>query len=300
MKLDKEVNYISATELLLEVQNQLSTFFERALLDDSIFYPVIKRCLDKLGMKILPTAHLVIPIKDYQGILPFDFYKLVSATGCFEVETLITDENPKVIEVYESDKFKSYQDYYLLKPADVRVDAYGDEFYVIQRYETFAVRYNNFYPLSVAQSSFGQCANGCLNKQVRSQNKIEISGRKLLTNFASGSILLEYLQSLEKETVDGTDLLIPNYSPITEWIVYKCIYKGLEKMYLNQEADVQQRLQFIGQQLAVAETNALTFISKSSIRELYDYRNLFFSRFKKFNDMVYGPKTPNTIYGPNW
>lgn len=300
MNLDKEVNYITATELLLEVQNTLSTFFERSLLDDSIFFPVIKRCLDKLGMKVLPISRIVIPIKNYEGTLPFDFYKLISATGCFEYEKKWIDENPQVYEVYDSDKFKSYYDYYLLKPTEVRIDPFGDEFFVMQRYETFAVRYNGFYPLSIAHTSYGQCASGCLNKSVISPNKIEINGKRLLTSFSEGSVFIEYLQSLEKETVDGVELVIPNYSPITEWIIYKCIYKGLEKIYLNQEADVQQRLQFIGQQLAVSEANALTFVSKSSIKELYDYRNLFFSRFKKFNDMVFGPKQPKTIYGPNW
>ncbi len=290
MSLNKESDFISASELLLEVENTLISFHERSLIDDSLYYPIIKRSLSKLGLRALPTTNIVVQIKDYEGTLPYDFFKLLKAVGCASVTQFQTNENPSVYEVYNSDKFLSFNDDYLLKPNEVRIDEEGDEYYVIQRYETFGLRYTDFFPLSVSGSSYQYCTEGCINKKVLSQNQIDISGRKITASFAEGSIYIEYLQSLEQETTDGMDLLIPNFGPITSWIVYQCIFKGLEKVYLNSEADVLQRLQYIKEQVSIAEINAMSFISRHSVKEFYTARKQLFSRYNKFNQMVYGTK----------
>lgn len=299
MILKKETNYISASELLLEVENILSTYHERSLLDNSIYYPVIKRCLHRLGLRALPLNSTVVQIENYQAKLPTDFYKLRFALGCANVIKIQTNENPQVYEVYNTDKFQSYHDDYLLKPNETRVDDCGDEFYVIQRYETFSLKHTEFFPLSISSSSYQSCTSDCINKKQLVGNQIDISNKTITTSFPKGSVYIEYLQSLEQETPDGVELLIPDFAQITNWIVQTCILKGLEKIYLNGEADVQQRLNYILQQQSIAEANAMSFVSRHSVKEFYAVRTQLFSRFKKYNDVVYGKQT-NPLYGPYW
>lgn len=297
MILNKDTDYISASELLLEVENSLSTFVERSLVDNSIFYPVIKRCLTQLGLRALPTTNIVVQVKDYEARLPYDFYKLLKAVGCSTSIRYQSNDNPNIYEIYDSSKFTSFSDDYLLKPNEVRIDEEGDEYYVIQRYETFALKYTDFFPLSVSGSSQQYCTGNCINKKTKSPNQIDISGNKLTASFSEGSIYIEYLQNLDQETTDGLDLLIPNFGPITSWIIYKCMYKGIEKVFLNSEADVAQKLTYLKNESAVAEVNAMSFVSRHSVKEFYMARKQLFSRYNKFNQMVYGHGHRKTTQG---
>lgn len=73
MKLNKETNFIPAQDVINEVRNELRSYFERGVVDDSLLYPVIRSCLSKMGLTVHPSSNIVIPINNYKGCLPDDF-----------------------------------------------------------------------------------------------------------------------------------------------------------------------------------------------------------------------------------
>lgn len=284
VKLKKDTNFITANELLNEVRNKMKSYFETSMIDDSDMYPIIRSCLSAMGAKIYPTSSAVIPINNYKGFLPKDFHKLILALGCSN-ETIVSTPNTNP-QIY--DKIITKEQALELTPSEVCLDSCGDYYQVVQKFEAFEVIFNDVYPLSINSTSDYACSKDCWNKTVRGVDEIDIKNGCIYTQFSSGSIYIEYMQNLETQDTDGIDLLIPDYSPIREWIKAACIKEGLEMLYLNGEADVERRLGYAKNELTVKETNAKSFISRPEFSELYDTKRVFYGRYRKFDQMVYG------------
>lgn len=280
VRLNKETNFIPAQELLAEVRNFLGTYMERALLDDSVFYPKIRSCLAKCGAKIYPVGTTVIPVKDYRAELPTDFHKLVIAMGCFDYTLTYTNENPQLHDVPESE----ICNFLITKPSYTCLDECGENFYVIQKFETFSVSYTDYAALRVSKNSWPKCAKNCFNKHTLSENQIEITGNHITTNFPTGWIFIEYLQNLESQ---DQDLIIPDYAQVRDWIKAACITEGLYYLLL-QGNQVERILAKAEQKETGLESNARTFIRTNEFKELFDVRKLFFGRYKKYSDIIYG------------
>jgi len=282
-KLDKTTNFITAEELLSEVRNKLTSYFEDSSLDDSNMYPVIRSCLSQMGAKIYPTSSKVIHIRDYKGYLPEDFHKLILALGCSTYSMVSTpNPNPQLHEtILTKDVPLNLSDATLCK------SECGTYYQVVQKFEAYEAVFNDVYPLQVSNNSLYRCAENCWNKQIKSADQIEIKDNCLYAQFPTGSVYIEYLQKLETDTPDDTDLLIPDFAPIREWIKAACIKEGLETLYFNASADVERRLQYAKNELSVREINAKSFLSRPELREMYDTRRVFYGRFNKYNDIVY-------------
>lgn len=282
VRLNKETNFIPAQELLAEVRNFLGTYMERALLDDSVFYPKIRSCLAKCGAKIYPIGSTMVPVKDYKAEIPTDFHKLVVAIGCFDYTSTNFNENPQLHDVPESE----ITNFLITKPSYTCLDECGENFYVIQKYETFSVTYTDYAALRVSKNSWPKCSNGCFNKHTLSDNQIEIGDKYITATFATGWIYLEYLQNLESQ---DQDLIIPDYAQVRDWIKAACISEGLYYLLL-QGNSVERILAKAEQKETGLESNARTFIKQNEFKELYDVRKLFFGRYKKYSDVIYGYK----------
>lgn len=283
--LKKDINFIPAEDLISEVKNDLRTYFERAVVDNSHLYPVIRECLAKLGAKIYPLGNSVVYIDNYQGDLPPDFHKLVLAIGCFSYVIKSTPNlNPQLYDISES----QFEDFLISKPSETCLDECGENFYVIQRFETFDVQYSEFTPLSISNASVPYCANNCFNKTILGQQQINLTKGKMQAGFDKGFVYIDYLQKLETEDLDGKDLLIPDFERIKEWIKMALVKKVFQVLYWNNDADVQQRYHDVKNELTVLESNARSFIKMSDFSELYDMRKTFYARYSKFNQIVYG------------
>ncbi len=299
IQLDKEDNFITAKELLYEIKNAVPTYFERGIIDDSIFYPHISYCLGLLGLKVYPTGSVVVPIRNYKGQLPYDFYKMVSAVGCFNyVVTSNPDyNNPKLYDVAE----EQITNYLISKPSITGKDENGENFYIIQKFEQFSVEYSSYSPLTLSKASHNYCTKDCHNKQQGEANQIEIqkSQGQVITNFETGSIYLEYLQKLEVDTDEGKDILIPDFQQVRKWIKDYCIMELFRYLLNNTTLDIQYRLNLATQQESVSQSNARSFVKRFEFSDLYQLRKLLYSRYTKFHEIVHGPipyTNKNRIY----
>lgn len=277
--------FILAEDLLNEVRNELSVYFERGVIDESHLYPVIRDCLSKLGAKVYPVGNTVIYINNKTAFLPKDFHKLVLALGCFEYTITSTpNENPQLHDVSES----QLSDFLISKPSQTCLDDCGENFYLIQRFETFDVTFTDYCPLQVSPKSYPSCASNCFNKTALSQHQIEIQGNKIYTSFDSGAIYMDYLQKLEKETTDGLDLLVPDFAPIREWIKMACVKKAFQIIHWNGDGNVERRYHDAKNELTPLEERAKSFVRRTEFSEMYNIRKVFFGRYSKFTQIVYG------------
>lgn len=283
------IQYTSVDELVREVKNELSTHFERGSLDESFIYPPIKKCLSKMGVRILPTKSDIVNIENYNGDLPCAFYKLVFAVGCHKGEYKPEPDylNTKLVEheVSESDFINTCK-----TTCDVCSDSCNNLFEIKQYFNTYSVEFTNLYPLKVTTDARPYCTDECF-KSLRKGNEITIKNGKIYTAFETGKIYLEYLTLLEE---DG-ELLIPDNEIIKDWIKHEIFFVLFRKLYLNGEGDMVQRLQWMQQQLAISQVNAESLYKRFTVKEFYDLRKTLYSRFHKFNTAVYGKNYNNNI-----
>lgn len=271
------INYIPAQELIREVKNELSSYFEKSALDESYLYPVIRTCLSKMGLKILPIKKAFLKLEEGVANLPCDFYKLEEAIGCGFCDQIDVDFNtPQFIE-YEVSGVNICE-----TECDYCSDDCGNLYSIIQKFNTYSATYSELFLLRVSGCD-EFCCDGFQN--VKSPNEITIKNGKVYANFNQGFIYLEYLTNLETE--DG-DLLIPDQMTIRDWIKHEMMFVCFRKLYLNGEGDVQQRLQWMQGQLSILQTNAQSIYKRWDLKEAYDLRKILRSRFHKFNTAVYG------------
>ena len=285
-----EIKYIDSSEIITEVKNELSTFFEKGALDESYLYPPLRQCITKMGLKIFPLKKAFLGLDDGRVELPCDFYKVEMAMGCglseeFDIDYL----NPKFREYYVSGVNVCETD------CDYCSDNCGNLYSIIQKYDSYSVVHSDLFMLKVSGSD-EYCTADYFKKSWDKNNPNEITIRNgyIYANFKQGSIYLEYLSNLITEDA----ILIPDQETIKHWIKMEMMFACLKKLYLNFEGDVQQRLMWVQSQLAIAQTNASTIYKRWEVKEIYDIRKVLRSRFMKFRTAVDGLYyDPNSLYG---
>ena len=275
------LKYIEAQELIRETKNELSSYFEKGALDESLLYPIIRTCLSKMGLKILPVKKVVLKLDQGKAELPCDFYKLDFALGCGFCEDTLVDFNvPQFLE-YEVSGINICE-----TECDYCTDDCGNLYGIRQYYNSWSTNYTELFPLTVGKDASPFCTQGCfevLNK--RFPNEITIKNGQIYANFLEGHIYMEYLTNLES---DNGDLLIPDQQTIKDWIKHEMLFVCFRKLYMNNDADVVQRLNWVQSQLAIYQVNAQSLYKRWEVSEYYDMRKVFRTRFKKYDTVVYG------------
>lgn len=289
-----DLKYIPSQEIINELKNELSTYFEKGMLDESFLYPVIRTCLSKMSLKILPVKRDVIKLEEGKAELPCDFYKMDFAVGCGFCDQVDVDYLTPQFTEYEVSAIPVCK-----TECDYCSDECGNLFQIVQHYNTFSATYSNLFPLTI-KASDNYCTKGCSDKFGSYKHKDEITIREgyVYANFKNGWIYIEYMTNLESD--DG-DLLIPDQQTIKDWIKHEMMFVCFKKLYLNQEGDFIQRLEWVKSQLSILQVNAQSIYKRWEVREIYDLRKVLRSRYHKYNTAVYGRyyDSPLSLKGRN-
>ena len=280
-QLNKDTNYISVQDVLAEIKSTMRSYFEQGLIDDGTLYPTIRDRLAKLGSKLYPVSQVILNVQEYKADLPLDFRKMVLALGCGNFKTTDIDPLGKIYEA-TPDTITNF----VTKPPKPCIDECGDEFYIVQKFDTYSIEYSEFFPITISPNSTTHCSADCFNKS-KSPYEIEIDLRKkkIITNFESGTIYLEYVQNIE--TTD--DLLIPDFRQIIKWIKDACIVTILKEVLYNYpDQSVTTKLSIAERDAGISELNARSFVRANEFSDFYNMRRLFSSRYSKFTNVVFG------------
>ena len=275
-----ELQYVPASDLIREVKNELSSFFERGMLDISYLYSPILKALGTMGTRILPMKTDVITVKDFKAELPCSFYKMVFAVAC------------GAEQFAELDYLNSHLEEYYVDPSAIDVcstrcdyceDSCGNLYGIKQYFNSYAVTYNELYPLKFTNDARPYCTDECF-KYHRKGNEATVKNGHLYTEFCEGKVYIEYLTNLE----DDGELMVPDNQIIQNWIKDEIFYICFRKLWRNGEGDMERRYQDAKQQLAISQVNASNIYKRFTTKEYYDLRKTLYSRFHKYNTAVYG------------
>jgi len=262
--------WIEIEDLLREVYNEgLKVYRDKGLVDDSLFYPIIEKYTRRFNTRLVNIKSAIIHVVNFKGELPSD---LGAIRALFKGESYSVEyKNPSLQVEYEPVICKE-------RPCEPPlISENGNKYYLNQKFDTYTIEFHNIMPLSVnkiTQKNF--CAPGFKNL---SRERVSIQNGVLNAEFRTGTIYMEYESN---ETIG----LIPDHPTLKEALKKICVHQGLQNVFLNGEADVLQRVQYM-QSFAIAAENQLNALVKMrSVQEMVAFKSKMVAQYNLFDNMV--------------
>lgn len=259
--------YIKLSELMSSVKSDLSLYDDAGFIDDDKIIKVIAECNEKLGQRIYKSRECKITIANYKADIPKDLYKIenILATQILNVASFNSPIQARQLEFLDS------------KPENTsKLITYGkmgcktscnDCFWVEDRREpskTQKLIFERFVPLQLSNSLYNRCTEYSPCTKYDKEYKVDVEDNLFKFSFEKGEVYLCYLGNLISD--DG-DIEIPFHPKLNPYYEYAVKEKILEDMFLNSEADVTQKLQYIAEKRRDAYAIAWDFANTREVNE---------------------------------
>lgn len=229
------------TELIAEVENDLSKYADAGLLDKSSMYKDAVRAIRKLGNDIAVLYDTVVEVKNGKGDIPINFRTLSAAYLC---EPVGYKKSPEVEEhtllgsslyterVVNSTKWNECDGCC----EEVTQNVIRENHY-FKHTKTAEFYYNNPVLLRLGKTfKKNACHKDCRNKYVRDNpNEIVIFDNTLQANFNEGFVYMIYYGLPQDEDGNITYPLTSNGS-VEEFIEYSIKVNVTERLMGNKDA----------------------------------------------------------------
>lgn len=270
--------YTTSQELINEVENELSMWFNTGKVDKSTLPSIIRACLAKMGNLALPSKETVLDICDYKAKLPEGFDKVMSAMCCTRSQRLALDgriltETEQICDT-ECGSYERLGNFREMANEVCVNSCQTGMFKIVQKFNTHVIEWDNIDYMEPSKSSQAYCLGDCFKIKSKCSNEFEIKNGYFHTNFETGAVLLIYKLNLENE--EG--FMVPDYPEITEWIKQAMITQVFKTLYRNGE-DVVQKLNFEKNELRILELNAMAFYRPSSVQNYLNTAKIIASDF---------------------
>ena len=260
--------YIKLSELVSSVKSDLYLYADSGLIDDDRIIKIVAECNEKLGQRIYKSRECKITVKNFKSEIPSDLYK---------VENLIATEVLHEIDIDPIVRARQLEFVYE-KPKDTtNIITYGkmacvdscDNCYWVQdrnpRFNTEKrVVFEKFIPLQLSSTVYNKCIEYSPCTRAKKDYSVDIEDGLFKFSFECGEIYLSYLGNLVS---DDNEILIPFHPKLNSYYEFAVKEKILEDIYLNSEADVIQKLQYISQKKREAYAVAWDFANTREVNE---------------------------------
>ena len=196
------MKYIKSNQLIDEVKNTLSSWFNSNKLDESILYSRIRYCLSKFRYETYPYKTTTLVVENYKATLPEDLINLNLALLCYQEEA----QNPleryeDIVNTRDWVEAIDWGNTHVNDVMDLHKDGKDTIEKIVVSYNDFpALIYNRFSPLTLSQKS-DSCTKTCLNSQGSTQSGAMVRNGELHTNQETGLVYIEYYSELEDDGV---------------------------------------------------------------------------------------------------
>lgn len=277
-------NFVSPEVIFAKVKEELRSYFESGIVDDTLFPLYVEHCLRKLGKASYPINQVLLHIDGYKSNLPEDFYAAREVWACttYTDGTQLPSSTYLQQMAYKMDTLTENDVY--CRPCETC--KYPDVIEAVYKV-TNAVyfQYRKQYLLTPG-NIFPSCPEDlyCANYNSVSPHSYDIRDKKIATTFREGKIYMQYYST---GVDDADNQLVPDNIQTLNYIEYYIKQKMFEQVW-NQTTDEtynqsQGKFQYYKAQADEAFIIATTENKKkdqySMIRSIAKTR----TRFRKFN-----------------
>lgn len=257
------LQYKKASTIFLSVAEDLKSFADEGMIDNSSLIKVIQNCNAFLGLKLNQEKEAIIEISGGKAKLPTDFVAINFALLCLAYKTNVTTAAGFQIEYSPRSSNESGD--------IIKIRTSGGE----------EVIFNSFDNIKLIQTNVSYINKGCPNESSKSLNEIKLKDGYIYTNFPTGTIYLNYTGALEDE--EG-DLLVLDNPLILPYYEYSCKKRILENIYINGDDAVERRLIYINKEYNLALKAALLIVNTP---EYYEIKDLYKYNRERFHKKYY-------------
>lgn len=228
-------NFTSPEVIFVKVKEELRSYFEAGIVDDTLFPLYVDQCLRKLGKAAYPINQTLLNIKDYKQSLPEDFYAVREAWMCTTYEDGTQLPSSTYVQVtntaYKMDTLT--QEEVKCRPCDTcKHPDIIEAVYKINNGVVF--RFQKQYLLTPG-NIFPSCPDDlyCANYNSVSPHSYDIRDGKMATTFREGKVYLQYYSNGIDE---NSDQLIPDTIETLNYLEFYIKEKMFEQVW-NQTTD---------------------------------------------------------------
>lgn len=260
-----DIKFITFSELMSEVKQGLRQYDENNLIDEKTLIKHVVRCNDFLGERLHQSRQCRIKVKNYKAPIPTDMWKIENLYGITEGVSRESIPFSGIFgggmvfhEESEKDKIKERSErieYLGILSNDcwnpVHVSAYDTNFFErTENKKTFA--------LVLTPQASNKCVSYSACGSIQNGYQVDLQDDEFTFSFKEGEVFLSYLGDMVNEKgellIPASELILPFY----EWTLKKEI---LEDLFMNSEADVQNKYMLAKQNLVEAKLLAMDYVN---------------------------------------
>lgn len=283
-------SYITFSELMSSVKDDIKLYDDNGLIDDDRVIKIILRCSDELGERLHQSKQCKLIVKDYKAPIPSDMWKIETLyglttestsfplySGIIGAKQLSFTEEP-ITNLYTKGEIQ----YLGVLPNDcckpMHVSAYDPTYF--ERYES-----KRIFPLKLSNKLLNSCTFYSPCSKWNGGFQVDLADGNFSFSFKEGEVFLSYLGSLVNQ--EG-DILIPNHPLLLPYYEYSVKVKIFEDIFLNSDADVANKLEYVKRELPDSKLTAMNFLFSFKGNQLdnIDRKNKmnFYSKWYKMFD----------------
>lgn len=271
------IKYRRAQEIINQVADDLSSYYDQGLIDFSKLYKVIRKCNAALGEKINPEKQEVIHVKNFKSYLPEDFSALNYAFVC-KTKTILAPPPPKGFQI----EYKTICEG--TKSCSPCITECDNQVVIYQKLDENWTQFKDLEVVRISPKSFNKCNHDCPNVFSKSGNIFTIEeDSSITTTFETGEIYMNYVGVMENS---DEDLLIIDHPLVEPYYEAELIKQILKLIVYNKDADVAQLYQDSLRELGRARKQAMDFVNTPGYDEI---RNLFQSQRVRLHNKYFAP-----------
>lgn len=301
--------YIKLSQVMASVRSDLQVFDDANMIDEDKCIKIVMQCNEKLGQRIYKSKSCKIDVNNYRGERPSDLWKIenIFALSTNHHTGFLYSEGGGVIGATQI----TYTDYVPPKILSKDVSTLttkcatqlsccaeapcstgcggrctGKLTYLTQEEKQY-IEYNGgnkLIPLTLATSVLNDCVNYSPCSRYKGEYSVNMDDDEFEFTFEKGTVYISYLGNMVDE--DG-EVLIPFHPMLNQYYEFALKEKILQDIYLNTQADVIQRLQYVSAEKSKHYYDAYQYIQTAKAGQ-YDkmrkqremnYYNKWYSMF---------------------
>lgn len=255
--------YIRLSQVMASVRSDLQLYDDANMVDEDRCIKIVMECNEKLGQRIYKSKSCKIQVEDYRGTMPSDLWKIenifalstttnkgltYSEGGGIIGATQITYTDyvpPKILSKDVSNlKCATETSCNIDNPCSTGCNSCSSKITYLTQEQKHYLEYNNtqLIPLTLSISTLNNCVDYSPCSKYKGDYSVNIEDGEFEFSFKTGIVYLSYLGNMINE--DG-EVLIPFHPMLNQYYEFAIKEKILQDIYLNTQADVLQKLQYV-------------------------------------------------------
>lgn len=284
--------YRTYDELMAEIEDELSTYADQGFIESDKYIKVIEKCNSFLSVKINPTKHEILYVKDHKVKLPDDFKLWERGFICHSK----TEHRGPVIRTRNTIVNSKKKDCNSCESCGECEETCTHTTVVTEELKSVTMDYQVPLILTHPHYTCSDCQPTALHNGCEVNIELDGDDKYLITGFQEGTIVIGYTVDM----VSSENIIMYDHPLVREYYEYAVKERIFEDIWLNGKEEVFKRFQLATEKHRQSKIEAKRFVNTPDFNDLRSYHAAKRKRsYNKYFAPLYEkpyPKHLNIVY----